>query len=259
MVRDVVEFADRQHFEPVGMLEIADGDGLAPTIQMALLSRNHAGLVDAYVQKALSQGEPGLFAYISYLYEHRVRLWEIHDRIIQPAMAIIGNRWAHGELDIGREHRASYETVEALAKLQTRILIKPPTGRVAVCACLGEELHDIGLRCATYLAESEGWTTHYLGARTPLPSLLPAVTRLRPDLLCLSFTQRDGDAIVQARLRDLSQVARRRGTLLVVGGLGVSREWAEEGRVDKVIASSKELLDLLNELKRANGHRRKGC
>ena len=89
-----------------------------------------------------------------------------------------------GEIGVNHEHRASYETLEALAKLQSRISIRPPGGRTVLLAALGEEQHEIGLRCASYLFESEGWRTHYLGARTPVQAV---VATLLSSLSLLSF------------------------------------------------------------------------
>jgi methanogenic corrinoid protein MtbC1 len=255
MIRDVVEFADRNNFTPAGALELAGPDSLSPAIQLAVLSRDFGVLVDAFAQKALSPEKAGLFAYLSYLYEHRIHLWEIYDRVIQPGMVVIGNRWAEGNLDVGDEHRASYATLVALARLQTQIIIKPVIGKVAVCACVGEEQHHLGLRCAAYLAESEGWTIHYMGARTPLQSLVAAVRGLKPDLVCLSTTGGGGKMLTEEALEDLSRVARECGALLVVGGSGARGEMEEQGIW--IIPSAKGLLDLLTELKRTDGARRK--
>jgi len=125
-----------------------------------------------------------------------------------------------GEISIAQEHRASYETLDALAKLQSEILMKLPTGHSILFACLDEEVHEIGLRCAAYLFEAEGWQTHYL---------VPARRRFICEAMARSPSRRGGN------LRDNSSCAGRpfasalpggrRGTqcwhTLLIGGSGV--------------------------------------
>jgi excisionase family DNA binding protein len=109
-IRNVVEFAEVNHFEPVGTLSIPDEDKLGQRIQVAMLGRDFSELVAAYVEKALSIDKTDLFRFVSYLYQHRVQLWELYDLVIRPGMAEIGERWVRGEIGVNHEHRASYET-----------------------------------------------------------------------------------------------------------------------------------------------------
>jgi len=252
-MKDVVEFAEKNHFEPVCALEMPENDTLSRRIQGAVLEKDFQTLVDVYVDKILSSGETALFPFLSYLYQHRLQLWEIHDHIIRPAMAELGRRWAEGEIGVNHEHCASYETLDALAKLQGQIRIKPPTGRSAVCACLGSEMHEIGLRCATYLVESEGWQTHYLGARIPSSAVCSAIGQFKPALVCLSATSYpDQTESLLGDLEAISGSARRCGSRVVLGGVSSRHLVAAESSVDAFPQSSKDLLDYISEFAREN-------
>jgi excisionase family DNA binding protein len=253
LIRNVVEFAERNNFEPVGILAFSETDALAPAIQMAVLSRDFGTLVDSFIHKALSPSKTDLASFLSYLYEHRIHLWEIHDLVLRPAMATIGERWANGELDVSHEHRASYETLDALARLQSQIMIKPALGNVALFACPGEELHEIGLRCASYLFESEGWTTHYLGARVPSEALVAAVCELKPVVVCLSVTRQIVNPETESQMLRLSSAARKQGALIVAGGSGAGSEPFGRPNVDRVVSSSRELLDLMSGVGHSTG------
>ena len=239
-IRQVVAFAEENNFEPCGILELSDD--LAPKIQMAVVSRDFAQMVDAFVLKSLSPNKTDLFDYLSYLYEHRIQLGEIFDLVLRPAMGIIGERWAAGTLDISHEHRASHETLDALAKLQAQINIKPQNGFVALLACLGEEMHEIGLRCAAYLLESEGWDTHYLGARTPPSSIVTAIRELRPDLVCLSVTSADAIRPPHDSLHEIAETIHASGGRVFGGGAGVQKGMLPAGVFDAVLASTQDLL-----------------
>jgi excisionase family DNA binding protein len=240
-IRNLVDFAEQNHFDPVGVLEISGDEEMGSKTQVAVLGRDFPVLVDAYVRKALLPGERGLFPFLSYLYQNRIQLWEIHDRVIRPAMCEIGDRWSRGEIGIEEEHGASYETLESLAMLQLQIRIKPPSGHSVVCATLGEELHEIGLRCAHYLLESEGWNSRYLGSRIPSDAINAAVVHWKPDVVCLSTTY----IAPQDIQRDLSMVAdaaRSVGAVVLLGGGRAGSLNPGKGIVETAYNSSKELL-----------------
>ncbi len=243
-IRCVVDFAEKNNLEPIGALNLSDHDGLALRIQAAVLERDFAQLSRLFVEKALAQGRCDLFRYFSYLYEHRFQVWEIFDEIIRPGMSEIGTRWQRGEIGINQEHRASYETLDAMAKLQAQIMVKPPNGKAALLACVGDEPHEIGLRCISYLLESEGWSTHYLGARVPVGAIVSAAQDLRPSLICLSVTQMTSDWAWVDELRELTR-SLCRGCSIILGGRAIGEQERHLSPFDAVCSTSRELLEFL--------------
>jgi len=252
-IRNVVDFAEKNNFEPVGALAFATDDKLAQRIQVAMLGRDFSELVAAFVEAALFPDRMELFMFLSYLYQHRVQLWEMHDLVIRPGMAEIGERWIRGEIGVNHEHRGSYETLDALAKLQAQIHIRESTGRSVVCACMQDELHEIGLRCASYLFESEGWMTTYLGARMPDDAIASAVHEMKPDVLCLSVTNPPADGLLEKTLEEIVIAARDVKTKVILGGRLASALTIQPGMVDAIPASSRELLDFIEGFDRNNG------
>jgi MerR family transcriptional regulator, light-induced transcriptional regulator len=252
-IRNVVEFAEENHFDPVGALEIPGDDDLGSKIQMAVLGREFPVLVAAYLRKALLMEESGLLPFLSYLYQHRVQIWEMHDLVIRPAMYEIGDRWSRGEIGVDQEHRASYETLEALAMLQLQIRIKPPSGRSVICATLGEELHEIGLRCAHYLFESEGWESRYLGSRIPADAINAAIVKWKPGIICLSTTYGDSGEL-QAELRRIVDAARSVDAVVLAGGGLAGSLKPEEGVIETAHNSSKGLLCYIQNFDRTGTH-----
>jgi excisionase family DNA binding protein len=244
-MRNIVEFAERNKFEPVGVLVLPKQDDLGASIQMAILGRDFPALVKAFVEKALSPNRTDLYLFFSYLYEHRIALWEIYDNVLCPGMRQIGERWQRGEIGINQEHRASYETLDALARLQSEIYVKPDNGKSAVFACPGEELHEIGLRSAAYIFEAEGWTTHYIGARTPTDAVVSAIRDSHPLVLALSVTYPSDPQRSLEDLRHLSATVHAMGVSAVVGGTGIPPGTREISSVDAVLGSARDILDYL--------------
>ena len=248
-IRNVVDFAEQNHFEPAGSLEISGDGDPGCRIQTAVLGRDYPVLVAACVDRVLAPDGNGLLPFFSYLYQHCVQLWEMHDRVIRPAMDQIGERWSRGEIGISDEHRASYETLEALAKLQLQIRIKPRSGRSVVCATLGDDLHEIGLRCAAYLFESEGWESHYLGSRIPAVAVGAAVDQWKPDCVCISSTH-GSPAGLRDELRTIADAAGRAGAALLAGGRNAGSLTEVNGIDLTPVSSSHDLLCIIQELDR---------
>ena len=248
-IRNVVEFAEQNNFDPVGALEIPGDDDMGSITRVAVLGREFPVLADAYLRKALVPEQSGLFPFLSYLYQYRIQLWEIHDRVIRPAMHEIGERWSRGEIGIDREHRASCETLEALAMLQLQIRIKPPTGHSVVCATLGNELHEIGLRCVSYLFESEGWESRYLGSRIPADAIRAAVVQWKPDIVCLSSTI-SAPGELRKELGGIVSAARSVGAVVLAGGSLAASLDPEDGIVETSHNSSQDLLCYIQEFDR---------
>ncbi|MBI5474739.1 MAG: cobalamin B12-binding domain-containing protein [Ignavibacteriae bacterium] len=216
-MKNVVDFAETLNFEPSGTLSLTGEDALAQKIQIAVLSRDFSFLKEAFLEKALSPDKQDMFVFFGFLYQHKIPLSEIYEMILKPGMTEIGNRWERGVLTVDQEHRASYETLDALAQLQTQIHIQPPTGLSMLAACPGDEPHELGLRCVSYLFESEGWRTDYIGARTPFASVLNATRELRPRVVCLSRTlllQEEEHQPMHRLINDLTEI----GVDLFLGG-----------------------------------------
>jgi excisionase family DNA binding protein len=227
LMRHVAEFATDHNFEPIGTLALSVKDLAAPRVETAVLTRDYAALADVFVEKALSPDVTDLTLYFSYLYQHHLPLWEIYDRVLAPGMHEIGERWARGDIGVGHEHRASYEVLDALAKLQAQVRIKDRTGLSVVCACLDDELHEIGLRCAANLFESEGWGVHFLGARTPADALIAAVAELAPSVVLVSITTPAAADRQRESLRRVAEAARGQGAVTILGGSRAHQDLAD--------------------------------
>lgn len=254
-IRSVIEFADRNNFDPVGTLELSGEDKLSEPVRIAILTRDYPALVEAFVAKALSPDRNDLYEYLTYLYEHKIALWEIYDDVVRSGMREIGARWERGDLEISHEHRASAETMEALSKLQTHIYRKARSGKTALLACLDGELHEIGLHAVANIFDAEGWHTLNLGARTPYPSIVKTLNSVKPDVVCISITQAGNIADLTKKLSELEALVRSFGGHLVVGGSGAVDPAIDRTAVDAVLLSAKDVTDFIARL--SNG-RKKG-
>jgi excisionase family DNA binding protein len=246
-MRHVVEFSTSHNFEPVGALELQTEDADAREIQMAVLNRDFNVLAGVFVHKALSPDVTDLYYFLSYLYQHRIQLWELYDLVLSPGLGEIGALWARGEITVSKEHMASYETLDALAKLQSEIMVKPRLPHTVVCACVDDEDHEIGLRCAANIFESEGWRVHYLGARTPYKSIISTIEELEPTTVCLSSTLPANPEGLRDHLRDIYATARSHGVTVILRAGLLGPEDGKGPISDLVLNSMKDLLGYILE------------
>lgn len=109
---------------------------------------------------------------------------EVH--VIQPAMYAVGRRWQQNQISVAQEHLATAMAQTLMAQGFARARVAPDNGRTALLACMAGNQHSLGLRMVADALEVNGWTTHYLGANTPLAALLDQVRHVRPELIGLS-------------------------------------------------------------------------
>jgi len=75
-----------------------------------------------------------------------------------------------------------------MALLYPRVFATERAGRRMVAACVGDELHELGVRTVAEVFELHGWDSVFLGADAPPASIVAEASREKTDLLCPSCT-----------------------------------------------------------------------
>jgi MerR family transcriptional regulator, light-induced transcriptional regulator len=145
-------------------------------------------LAHAYVELALEgDGAKALDTVLAPLRAGDYDLAILHDEVLGPAAARIGELWQTGLISVAEEHIATRVTEEALAA--ARELVPPGTagrGRKLVLACPADELHETGLRMLRDALAVDGWDVSLLGASTPARDLAAHVRKVGPAAVALS-------------------------------------------------------------------------
>ena len=134
--------------------------------------------------------------------------------VVLPVLALLGERWQAGQIEIAQEHFASNLLRGRLLGLARRW--GGGGGRIAVLACPPGEWHDLALLIFGVGLREAGWRIAFLGADTPIPTVRAAGRSLRADTAVLT-------AVLPARLEavETELAALGRETRLAVGGPGV--------------------------------------
>jgi methylmalonyl-CoA mutase cobalamin-binding domain/chain len=120
--------------------------------------------------------------------ERGVSIREIYLNVFQSAQYEIGRLWQMNEISVAQEHYCTAATQLIMSQLYSHIFSTERVGRRLVAACVGGELHEVGVRMVADFFEMEGWDTYYLGANAPAETILEAVAARRADVLGLSAT-----------------------------------------------------------------------
>jgi DNA-binding transcriptional MerR regulator len=143
------------------------------------------------------------------------------DGVLAPFLAMVGRKWADGELDIRHEHSASQIVEDVLRHLRLEIdAAQPPVaGRPVVLTTLSGERHSLGLLMAALVLRAEAVPHHLLGVDTPVAEIVRTAEELDAPAVGISVTLASGGVDTDRILSDLrDQLAPAIG--IVVGGDG---------------------------------------
>ena len=234
---DIIGFADKQGYPISGTLEPPLNEAQMEQVRFAIHTQNYHKVAEVLYDEALQADPDGVYQLLLYLAKHNVKLSTLADEILRPPMVRIGDLWKEGKLPIEQEHRTSRAMTEAMVRLAPELHRKRENGLLAVCACLEGERHEIGLRSMAFALETEGWRVHYLGADTPYRSAADYVTRVKPRLLCVSYTAQEPDDAMRKGFAMVSRAVHGAGGKFLVGGYFVDNTTARDLSCDHLAGS----------------------
>jgi len=148
---------------------------------------------------------------------------DIYLGVFQKSQYEVGRLWLENKISVAKEHFCSAATQQIMAQLYPYIFSTERVGKTFVAACIGGELHEIGIRMVADFFEMEGWDTYYLGANSPVSTIISAIIENNANLVGLSVAmpyhrQLLREAILQIRNRVGSNVK------IIIGGNALNRK-----------------------------------
>lgn len=209
----------------------------------------YGDLARRYFERLLAGDRPGASALILGAVKDGVGIHDIYLHVFQRTQYEIGRRWQMNEMTVAEEHFCTAVTQLIMSQLYPQIFATPRIGRRLVAASIGGDLHEIGVRMVADFFEMAGWDTYYLGANTPLASIVDSVTDRRADVLALSATM---TFHVPAVVEVIREVRHEHGdrTRILVGGYPFRVEpklWQRVG-ADGFAADASQAVSSANQL-----------
>lgn len=138
------------------------------------------------------------------------------EKLLNPLLSLIGERWRTGELRPVHEHMAS-----AIVRSLTYILRNnnpcPPNAPKMIVTTPINQLHELGALLAGIIAELKGWKVTYLGANLPAEEIAAAVRFTQATAVTISISFKTDDVLINKELRRLRKLIGN-DVALIVGG-----------------------------------------
>jgi excisionase family DNA binding protein len=101
---------------------------------------------------------------------------DVHLRLLVPALADIGARWARGELRVADEHRATVVAGRLVGRLGPQLRTRGARRGTVVVGAVTGDAHGLPTAIAADLLRGAGFEVIDLGANVPVESFVEAVT-----------------------------------------------------------------------------------
>jgi methanogenic corrinoid protein MtbC1 len=139
--------------------------------------------------KSLIDGDRATCArLIRKLLKQNIDIRDIYINLFQKSMYRIGTLWEKNRISIAVEHLATSITENLLALVYPTIFSTSRIGKNAVICCVKNEYHQIGGKMVADIFELNGWDSYFLGANTPLESLIGFINQKKPQLIGISMS-----------------------------------------------------------------------
>jgi methanogenic corrinoid protein MtbC1 len=179
-----------------------------------------------------------------------VPIKDIYLQVFQPSQYEVGRLWQTNQISVAQEHYCSAATQMVMSQLYPLIFSTERKGRKLIATCVSGELHEIGIRMVTDFFEMEGWDTYYVGANTPVKSVLKSIDEHQADLLCISATMYFNTEKVSELIADIRASEIGKDIAILVGGypfLNIPDLWKKVG-ANGFGRNAQEALDISKKL-----------
>jgi MerR family transcriptional regulator, light-induced transcriptional regulator len=113
---------------------------------------------------------------------------DVYLSVFQPVLREVGRLWQLNQVSVALEHYCTASIQVVMAQLAPQVFATERVGRTMVAACVGDELHEVGVRMVADIFEMAGWDALYLGANVPTESIVKTLVEQRADVLGVSVT-----------------------------------------------------------------------
>lgn len=220
-IGDVQGFLVEHGISAQALTPFANAETRRNRLEEAVLNREWEWLRDHLLALLRDGAVRDIVPLLSAMYLSGLHPAELCDLLIAPAMETIGERWAANELTVADEHLATHAIAAALDEMSTRWPAQRETDRLAICACLPQNYHELACVCASQVLKFEGWNVALLGANTPTEAIIAMIETRRPDLVAISAALVPDPVCFASDCKRIGTALGSYGGQLVVGGAGV--------------------------------------
>ena len=176
-------------------------------------------LASAYLEALLEADRTRAHRIIMAALNDGLLIRDLYLGVFQPVQQEVGRLWLHNRVTIAEEHFCTAATQTIMSELYPRIISSHRIGKTLVAACVGSELHEVGVRMVADFFEMEGWDTYYLGAGITHDQIQSALEQRKPDLIALSATMTYHIPLVTELISAIRSASLPTTARIMVGGM----------------------------------------
>ncbi|HKJ79692.1 MAG TPA: cobalamin-dependent protein [Prolixibacteraceae bacterium] len=147
-----------------------------------------------------------------------VEVKDIYLEVFQKSQYEVGRLWLSNQISVAKEHFCSAATQMIMSQLYPYIFATERVGKKFVGACVGGELHEIGIRMVADFFEMAGWDTYYLGANAPASAILKAVEENEADIIGLSIAMPLHRNLLKETIEEIRKASIGNDLRILIGG-----------------------------------------
>ncbi len=144
---------------------------------------------------------------------------DLYENILSPGLASVVDEYPDVEDLIWREHVRSGIIRTIIESAYPYILDqqKEATGEKVLVVCPEFEEHELGARMVSDFFRLEGFDTTFVGARTPVNTILKAIEMVQSDYLVMSVTNFYNFVSVKKTIEEIKEKSAHKLTFIVGG------------------------------------------
>ncbi|MDO3410762.1 cobalamin-dependent protein [Saccharibacillus sp. CPCC 101409] len=209
----------------------------------------------AYLDALLDSDRQRAYDVVDGLIARGESIRDIYLYMFQATQYEVGRLWQTQRITVAQEHYCTAVTQSAMSRLYPHwiVAVSGKGGGKLLSACVGGEMHEIGLRMLTDLFEMQGWDTCYLGTGISEEKLLDEIAERGTDVVALSATMTFHVHLMKKWIARIRADERLAGVKIMAGGLPFNVDpslWRQVGAdgyapdADAALSVAARLLEL---------------
>lgn len=203
-----------------------------------------------YLNYLLNNDRKSALSLILDYYQREKNLKEIYLNVFQVVQNEVGRLWQMNQITVAQEHYITAATQLIMSHLYPYLFEGSRKDKSIVVLCVNGELHELGARMVADFFEMEGWNSYYLGANTPVLSVLKMLKDVNAQALAISVTMTYNISNVRNLISNVKRQLSDYKIKILVGGYPfnlVNDLWKEIG-ADAYGRNADEAVQTLNSL-----------
>ncbi len=147
---------------------------------------------------------------------------EVYLQVFQPVLYEVGRLWQMQKISVAQEHYVTASTQQILAHFYLKFIVGNKDivkqNKTLVTTCVSDELHEVGIRMVADFFELDGWNSYYIGANSPLMSIIQTIRERNAIVVAISSTMSYNLPHVHSLIRAIRESPETQNVKIIIGG-----------------------------------------